>query len=191
MHTYVHEPTGVRFHHNPDLSGNVCLKTPDGAAGDIPASALLAFIDHARARLAAGEAPAEETPEEAAADRTVFELALKAYPSTECTLTLMAVEEFGRGAAQKHHRELYSLALNPFRERPPARGTPGWAALASFARRHGLIDEEREPGLALRRSAETLARLLAPGTPLGDAAREDSAIDVASLIEEDVKRMLR
>lgn len=55
MHTFVHEETGIRFQFNADLSGSAVLQSPDGLGGVprwIPAAALLAFADHARARLA-------------------------------------------------------------------------------------------------------------------------------------------
>ena len=49
MHTYHHEPTGIRFHYNSDLSGNVRIVVPsDGAKTchivEIPADVLSRFI---------------------------------------------------------------------------------------------------------------------------------------------------
>jgi hypothetical protein len=47
MHTFVHEPTGMRFHHNPDLSGDILVTQPDWPNGYtmvIPGDALLAFV---------------------------------------------------------------------------------------------------------------------------------------------------
>ena len=53
MWIYTHDETGVRFHYGPDLGGDVHILAC--APGQAPLAALLAFADHARARLAEAE----------------------------------------------------------------------------------------------------------------------------------------
>ena len=53
MHTYHDEPTGIRFHYNSDLSGDVSISVPAGKGTkthhmvEIPADALSRFVCHA------------------------------------------------------------------------------------------------------------------------------------------------
>lgn len=64
MHTFVHEKTGLRFHYSSGLSGYVIVDEVANSAGggSVEAAALLAFVDHARARLADGEDQAPGEP---------------------------------------------------------------------------------------------------------------------------------
>lgn len=49
MHTYHHEPTGIRFHYNSDLSGDITVTVPAKGTKsyhtvEIPAEALTGFV---------------------------------------------------------------------------------------------------------------------------------------------------
>ena len=61
--TYLHEPSGIRFHYGPDDEAPVHVSFPDDESRGVSLVALLAFADHARARLEEAERYAGDTAE--------------------------------------------------------------------------------------------------------------------------------